>query len=425
MDTVTTNNYSFLKAGHFIGYKSIKFLEVHLKRGMNLIIGQNGSGKSNFLELVVEALISAGTNKGMKFKHANLTFHTRDEKELVYEVTRNISKSNQEMDYDLEERKTLTLQRLTFDGQEIFATNNDELNRSSFKKYRGRTPGQNPRNLISFFTEFIPVPLHIKFSIPESMPGIDGAGSITIPIASEDDYWDTDMSTSFLWWLVWLAESNFHTEFYKNIELANRLTEPTGKDEKEDLDKFLIETLQQDRLYEMLVIDEDIVDNLRKFSPIQDIRFNKNLNIFHDERRIVVENIKLEFFVNNTWLPWSQMSDGTKRMFYLISEVTYRKDGIILIEEPEIGIHPHQFDLIMQFLKEQSAYKQFIISTHSPKALDHLDPDELDKILIAKYVSGAGTVLNNLDEVQMEKAKAYMDEVGFLSDYWLMSDLEG
>ena len=424
MDTVTTNNYSFLEAGHFIGYKSIEVLEVHLKRGMNLIIGQNGSGKSNFLELVEEVLMSAGPYNGTKFKQASLTFHTKDEKDLVYEVTRNIQKHSQEIDYDLEERETLILQRLTFDGQEIFATNNDELNRNSFKNYRRRF-GRSPSSLISFFAGFSPVPLHIKFSIPESMPGIDSAGSIKIPIASEDDFWDTDMFTSFLWRLVNTAEMKFHAEFYKNNEPSDRPTVLTEEQEKENLDKFLIEALQQGRLYEMLVIDEDIVDNLRKFSPIQDIRFNRNLNVFHDDRRIVVENIKLEFSVNNTWLPWSQMSDGTKRMFYLISEVTYKKDGIILIEEPEIGIHPHQFDLIMQFLKEQSGYKQFIISTHSPKALDHLNSDELDKILIAKYVGGVGTVLNNLDEVQIEKAKAYMNEVGFLSDYWLMSDLEG
>lgn len=388
-----------------------------------MIIGPNGSGKSNFLEVVVETLKSVGPNRKINFKHVDLVFCTKGSKDLVYEVTRNIPKSNHDIDY--EEREILITQKLTFDNELIFDTDNDELNRNSFKRYRGRMAGKNLRNLISCFTEFSPTPLYLKFSIPESMPGIDRAGSITIPLGSEDDIWDTDLDSPFLWKAVYMVEHKVINAYYREYEESINQEALGEEEDRIRFDHFLIETIQADNLYDMLSMDEEIVDNLRKFSPIQNIRFNKNINVFRDERKIVVENLRLDFFVNNSWIPWSQMSDGTKRMFYIISEVTDKKEGFILIEEPELGIHPHQFNLIMQFLKEQSAYKQFLISTHSPKALDHLDPEELDKILIAKYVGGVGTVLNNLDEVQIEKAKAYMDEVGFLSDYWLMSDLEG
>ncbi|WP_309332700.1 AAA family ATPase [Mucilaginibacter sp.] len=107
----------------------------------------------------------------------------------------------------------------------------------------------------------------------------------------------------------------------------------------------------------------------------------------------------------------------------MISEIT-NTDGLVLIEEPELGIHPHQFNLLMNFLKEQSEHKQIIISTHSPKALDHLSPDELNSILITYYDLKKGTQIRHLTNKEITKAKKYMKEVGFFSDYWLLSDLE-
>ena len=68
---------------------------------------------------------------------------------------------------------------------------------------------------------------------------------------------------------------------------------------------------------------------------------------------MLIENIQLDFKIDGRWLPWSQLSDGTKRLFYIIAEVS-NNEALILIEEPELGIHPHQFNLLMDFLKEQA-----------------------------------------------------------------------
>jgi predicted ATPase len=108
----------------------------------------------------------------------------------------------------------------------------------------------------------------------------------------------------------------------------------------------------------------------------------------------------------------------------MISEITDQDDGFVLLEEPELGIHPHQFHLIMNFLKEQSETKQIIISTHSPQSLDTLSKEELDNISIAYFDSKKGSKVKKLNTRQKNKAIKYMDEVGFLSDYWMLSDLE-
>jgi len=96
---------------------------------------------------------------------------------------------------------------------------------------------------------------------------------------------------------------------------------------------------------------------------------------------------------------------------------------IILLEEPELGIHPHQLHQLMQFIKEQSREKQIILTTHSPQVLDVLEPDELDRVIICHYDSKKGTQLRHLTEKEINKAKKYMKD-DFLSDYWRFSNLE-
>jgi predicted ATP-dependent endonuclease of OLD family len=98
--------------------------------------------------------------------------------------------------------------------------------------------------------------------------------------------------------------------------------------------------------------------------------------------------------------------------------------NIVLLEEPELGIHPHQLHQLMQFIKEQSKEKQIILTTHSPQVLDAIEPDELDRIIICHSEPKNGTQLNHLTDEQIKKAKKYMTSEAFLSDYWRFSDLE-
>ena len=43
---------AYITSLHLKGYKSIRDLSVDLKQGLNIIIGANGSGKTNFLEFL-------------------------------------------------------------------------------------------------------------------------------------------------------------------------------------------------------------------------------------------------------------------------------------------------------------------------------------------------------------------------------------
>jgi len=163
---------------------------------------------------------------------------------------------------------------------------------------------------------------------------------------------------------------------------------------------------------------------LKNYSPIEQVRINPEFKIIEEDgKRISLANFYIDFKINDKWLPYQFLSDGTKRLFYIISEfirIDLEKLApeeyelkTLLIEEPELGIHPHQLYQLMQLIKEQSKEKQIILTTHSPQVLDILEPDELDRIIICHYDSEKGTQLSHLSEKEVNKAKKYMSSEAF------------
>jgi len=99
-------------------------------------------------------------------------------------------------------------------------------------------------------------------------------------------------------------------------------------------------------------------------------------------------------------------------------------ESLVLLEEPELGIHPQQLHQLLQLISEVSREHQVIITTHSPQVLDILNEKELDRISICEYVPGKGTQMRKLSPAKRAKAKAYLRDKGFLSEFWRFSNLE-
>ena len=123
--------------------------------------------------------------------------------------------------------------------------------------------------------------------------------------------------------------------------------------------------------------------------------------------------------------------DGTRRLIYIIFVTDgiqmLKNDGLFLItflEEPEVGVHPHQLHLLLNYLKEKSKQQQIILTTHSPQVLDILEASELNKIIIAEIDPENGTTLRHLNDAETNKAHAFLKDEGLLSDYWRFSDLQ-
>ena len=185
-----------------------------------------------------------------------------------------------------------------------------------------------------------------------------------------------------------------------------------------------------------------VIDNIIDYSPVEGVRLSQDAAfVIEEDLSCRVKNVAYEFKIGDRWHDFESLSDGTKRLIYIILSIDLPRpmlvdadksvelrsgsiQKVILLEEPEIGIHPHQLYQLLQFLRAQSRKHQVIITTHSPLVLDMLGRDELDRIVIASYDNKLGSIFKHLSEDQRSTALDYMTETGFLSDYWRYSDLE-
>ena len=96
-----------------------------------------------------------------------------------------------------------------------------------------------------------------------------------------------------------------------------------------------------------------------------------------------------------------EVSDGTLREFAVLLASRQLKDGrplpLVAIEEPDAGLHPRAGAAIFEALQEASLSSQILITSHSPDLLELLDPD-VDCLLVAER-TGRSTRIGPVDEV--------------------------
>jgi predicted ATPase len=116
------------------------------------------------------------------------------------------------------------------------------------------------------------------------------------------------------------------------------------------------------------------------------------------------DNIQLEWRHKGSDLYFdaSQMSDGTLRFVALatlfLQPLRYRS-SLILLDEPELGLHPYAIALLAALIRQAAVDTQVIVSTQSSLLLDHFEPED---VLVADRVNGA-TQLTRLDPARLAK----------------------
>lgn len=85
------------------------------------------------------------------------------------------------------------------------------------------------------------------------------------------------------------------------------------------------------------------------------------------------------------------LSDGTLRFIclttLLLQPLALRPDTI-LIDEPELGLHPYAINRLAEMLKQASADKQVVVSTQSVELLNNFAPED---VIVADREDGAST----------------------------------
>lgn len=89
-------------------------------------------------------------------------------------------------------------------------------------------------------------------------------------------------------------------------------------------------------------------------------------------------------------------SDGSLRLFALVTLLNLPPEmlpSVVLLDEPELGLHPTAIGLVAQMIEQVSYDRQIIVATQSPLLVDEF---ELDKIIVLDLENGR-TKLRKLD----------------------------
>lgn len=93
-----------------------------------------------------------------------------------------------------------------------------------------------------------------------------------------------------------------------------------------------------------------------------------------------VERIRLEWKQTGSDYPFQPMdlSDGTIRFVCLtVALLQPHPPGTLVIDEPELGLHPCGLALVANLVRSVSKKAQILLSTQSPVFLDHFDPEHV------------------------------------------------
>jgi predicted ATPase len=108
----------------------------------------------------------------------------------------------------------------------------------------------------------------------------------------------------------------------------------------------------------------------------------------------------------------SQLSDGTLR-FIALATALLQPDppATVLIDEPELGLHPYALDVLANLILQAQERTQIIVSTQSAPLLNAFEPEH---IVVIERHEGEST-FRRLDK---EELKEWMTEDYTLSDLW-------
>ena len=348
----------YLKKIHIEGYKSIKEMDLELNQRINILIGANGSGKSNFVSV---------------FKFLRQIVEKRLQSTML-----EVRDVNQFLYYGIKETQAIKIQL-------DFNLNNYFINL--------KPSGEFSLSVQSECTAFhnkekYPEPVWTETTRDSSESRLEEAGKK----AGISKYVFEALSS----WRV------YHFHDTSSNALVKRLGEINDnlflREDASNLAAFLYRMK-----IEKLKHFERIVETIKLVVPM-----------FKDFLlRPVVGNedkIRLEWYANSSDVPFkaNQLSDGSLRFICLASALLQpERPGIILLDEPELGLHPSAVKILGGLIHTISYHSQIIVSTQSRELVAVFDePDEVEFIIVVENKERTST-FKKLDKIALEN---WLDE---------------
>ncbi|MCF8003014.1 MAG: AAA family ATPase [Chromatiaceae bacterium] len=109
-------------------------------------------------------------------------------------------------------------------------------------------------------------------------------------------------------------------------------------------------------------------------------------------------------------------SDGSLRLFCLMTLANLPEDmlpDVVLLDEPELGLHPQAIGLLAAMIKRLAQDRQVVLATQSPLLVDCF---RLENMLVAELDRTGATQVRTLER---EAYQRWLDDEYLISDLWL------
>ena len=384
----------YLKKLHISNFRCFRDYTIEFAPGVTVLFGKNGSGKSTLIHAIHKALSFAFKND--KVEEGELTLSSgfpslrpnqyRKKEDIVRD-----EKSGLSLPYICIHAEADFLET-TLDWDMYALTSTFALQPSKYKTAY--------KLLMSRIKETGTFPVFAYFS--DSFPHISTkASTLTKTQLSLRNLgylgWDDETAYSDLWitrltkiWTMWdRAKMNVRHE---EAALANcdNFKASGIINEKEycedvDLHRTRLENAQKDfNKYnpEISSIRECLV-NFSKKLPGIDVQ-----NVFvsvYEEDGLCLET------KDGQNPPFEKLPAGYKRIFYMALDIAYRSyilngttdsEGIVVIDEIDLHLHPALEQVILQCFQETFPNIQFVVSTHSPLVLTGVETEGKPNVIL-------------------------------------------
>ena len=145
-------------------------------------------------------------------------------------------------------------------------------------------------------------------------------------------------------------------------------------------------------------------------------------DFFVEPRVLNEDTIRLEWRHrgSDNYFDAASLSDGSLRFIALATLLLQPRElrpSVILLDEPELGLHPAAITILASLIKQISVETQIVVATQSPLLLDHFEPED---VLVADRVEGA----THLERKNNEDLKNWLEDYS-LGQLWEKNELGG
>ncbi len=130
------------------------------------------------------------------------------------------------------------------------------------------------------------------------------------------------------------------------------------------------------------------------------------------------------FHIGQNNLSPSQLSEGTFKTLALIYYLVTDNSSLLMIEEPEVCVHQGLLSSIVELVKSYSTSKQILMSTHSDSVLDSLKIANIFQVKNGEKGTEIINIEKSLLSIELIALRDYLENEGNLGEFWKHGDLE-